>query len=324
MLGELFGLEVSDALWGDLWAISFALVWPSLALSAVPAHYSEPPAGYGPAWIRVLAGTILVPIASAYLLLIYAYALYILARWTLPRGSVAIVVCGFAAMGVATHLIAFPWRNTGHRWLRLYHRYFYPSLFLPIALLAVAVAIRVGDYGITEERYFLILIVAWLAFAALHCALKGRRLVVVPASLAVLLILASFGPWGAVSVSARSQVARLEAVLGETGILVEGRVARTGESIPFEDRQRISAIVSYLADTGKQSAIAPWFEGGDFDAGASADDNLAAMGVTLVREWEDESQFTDQVTRPRAIEVAGFEVLTEERFWARTSACARP
>ena len=83
-------------------------------------------------------------------------------------------------------------------------------LIVPIVLLAYALYLRIGAYGVTPDRYLLALfglVLAILVVLQRFPTLRGdiRLMVVVPA---LALLLASFGPQGASSVSLRSQVHR--------------------------------------------------------------------------------------------------------------------
>jgi len=320
----LFGVEVDSDLYGDVWVICLAVLWPWIALSAIPDGFADPPADYAPNWIRFVAGTLLVPIASIYLVVLYVYVISILFSWDLPRGNVANVACGFAAVGVITHLICYPWRESGSRWLRAFYRYFYVLLFVPIALLAIAVGKRVDDYGVTEERYFLVLAAVWLGAIAVYFSVRGRRLMLVPASLAVLLIASSFGPWGASVTSERSQIAILKDLLAEAGVLKDGVLTRTDGTVEFELRKRISSVLDYLVSTGKTWAVLDELvPNASFEPPAndrpSAQDLVAGFGFDYVGIWEDTESFSFDGPDRTKIDIAGYDLLLERRLWSGIS-----
>ena len=103
----------------------------------------------------------------------------------------------------------------------------------------------------------------------------------VPLSLAVLLALGSFGPWGAESLSLTSQMTRLTEVLTRTGILQGGRIVPAEEAVAHDDAKQISSIVTYLRNSGKEDALTPWFAGSKLNMASSpyAKDIVEAMGV---------------------------------------------
>lgn len=315
----LFGIEVDSDIYSDVWVICLAVLWPWVALYAIPRNFDDPEGNFAPVWLRFVAGILLVPIASIYLVVLYAYGISILVSWDLPRGNVANIACGFAAVGVITHLISYPWRDSGSRWLRTFFRTFHVLLFVPIALLAIAVGKRVGDYGVTEERYFLAIAAAWLAVMALYFTLRGRRIVLVPASLATLLIAASFGTWGATATSERSQVGILHDLLSEAGLIENGQVTPSDGTVGFELRKRISSVLDYLATSGKVEAIRPLFANTDVDfagdARLGAPDLVTALGFDYVGQWQDSATFSFNGPDRAQIEIAGFDMLVERSLW---------
>ena len=102
--------------------------------------------------------------------------------WNLPRGTIGWLVGGFAAFGLAVWSAAYPMRESGNPLVRLYCRYFHFALFVPVLLLAAGVGARVAEYGVTEKRYALVLLTAWLAGIAMYGVLRRPvRLTVAPA-----------------------------------------------------------------------------------------------------------------------------------------------
>ena len=285
-LDALFGLNVPGELYGDVWTLSLALLAPWLALAGIPRSFDAPEATTEqplvPRPIAFLASYILIPLAVGYFAILYAFMVKIAVFWELPKGEVAILIMGYAGFGVAAHLIAYPLRETGPWHVRKFHRWFYPALIVPAGLLALAIGVRVEAYGITEDRYLVMAFAAWLLLLAPFMTLLPRTgLKVAPLSLAVLLALGSFGPWGAEDLSRSSQMGRLMEILTRTDILKDGRIAPTEDRVPQEDEVQISSIVNYLRRSGKYQDMAPWFEGSelDFAANPQAQEIVEAMGL---------------------------------------------
>ena len=290
-LDALFGLNVPGELYGDVWTLSLALLAPWLALAGIPRNFAAPQAADDhpivPRPIAFLASYILIPLAIGYFAILYAFMVKIAVLWELPKGEVAILIMGYAGFGVAAHLIAYPLREAGPWHVRKFHRWFYPALIVPASLLALAIGVRVEAYGITEDRYLVMAFAAWLLLLAPFMTLRpATGLKAAPLSLAVLLALGSFGPWGAEDLSKNSQMARLAEVLTRNDILKDGRIApaKDGDGVPREDAVQISSIVTYLRESGKHQDLAPWFEGGtlDFAGNPYAKEIVEAMGVAYL------------------------------------------
>ncbi len=255
-LDRLFGVDVQSKIYFDTWTLSWSVFWPWLALAGVTDEFPVPEDAHCPRPLAFLTTYVLVPLAIAYLALLYAYIVKIVVQWSLPPGEIGYLVNGFAVFGVAAHLLAYPLRDTGLPWVRLFHRHFYHTLFAPTFLLAVAIGIRVSQYGVSEARFAVMVFAAWmLVMAAAFTFWSRRTIAIVPLSLAVLFCLSSFGPWGASAVSAKSQIGRLERLLTENGLLTDGRIAPARAPVTWEEhcpRTRVATRPAYLCRTGKE------------------------------------------------------------------------
>ena len=86
----------------------------------------------------------------------------------------------------------------------------------------------------------------------------------IPGLLAILLLAASFGPWGIVGASVRSQTIELAGILREKGMLSDGkfvRPAKGSESPLGTSAARVRQIEYYLNTRHALRRLAPWFEG---------------------------------------------------------------
>jgi len=129
-----------------------------------------------------------------------------------------------------------------------------------IVVLFLAVTERIGDYGITENRYAGIALGIWLVAQVLYFLFsKSKSIKFTVGSLCLLAFVVSFGPWGMLSVSQRSQVGRLSRLLTKTGVLVNSMVHKEHAKVSQEDAQEISSIVSYLDQNHGCEAIQPRF-----------------------------------------------------------------
>lgn len=151
--------------------------------------------------------------------------------------------------------------------MRLFSRYWAWLAALPVLLLFLAVYRRIADYGVTEQRYVMLLIGVWiLVLAAIRLWQGGNfDLRVVPGLLALFLLAASFGPGGAIGFSVMSQTGQLQQILAAKGMLVDGRfVALKADenSDPPLGRSgaRARSIVWYLNEHRSLGLLAPWFE----------------------------------------------------------------
>ncbi len=301
-------------------------------LAGVSANWRELDEGTEyPSGLRLFVQFILLPLVTIYVLILYAYLFKILAIREWPRGTIGWLVSVMSAAGMLSLLLVHPLRDQpSQRWIRLYSRWFYGGLFPLIVLLLMAIWRRVSEYGLTEERYFLIILTFWITGIAGYFTF-GRQpsIKVIPASLALLAILSVAGPWGAYHRSLASQLGRLSARLERVGILKNGRIEKARSPVGLHDRKEISAAVRYLLHMHGTTSLKAWFsedlkslwkDEGPARTGffwrqlpsEPARKITEMMGVTYLESWEgDPKHFSASVRRDwqSARSVAGYDYL---------------
>jgi hypothetical protein len=241
-----------------------------------------------PRLLALLAARLLAPLAVFYGAIIYAYIIYIALQGAVPKGQVGYFVGGYAAFGVVVYVLAFPLDDGGRRLIGLFRRYFFFALVAPIGLLAVAAWLRIADHGLTEWRYLLVVVTSWLAaMAVLFIARPRSRLALLPLSLAVLLLVGGFGPWGATQLSLASQFGRLEADLADLGIWRDQRITAPVDEVPLDTAKRISGVVDYLYRSDHKPRLDQWLaaRGVTVEPGAYVDKYVIALHVPYVNPW---------------------------------------
>lgn len=261
----LFEVKFSSEIFVDIWIVSCALFAPFYALSSFPVDLNTKQKLDYQKSVKFIVLYILSPLVLIYFLILYAYILKIILQMELPKGNLAYMITSFGTIGIITHFLAYPLKDSGNKLIKFICSYFYHLLVPAVILLFVAIGVRLFEYGVTEQRYAVAIVAVWLGAASLYVIFsggikaEGSKLKIVPTILSVMLILASVGPWGAVSVSGYSQVNRLRVLLEKNNILVDGRIIPTKREIDFKEEQSISSIILYLTTTDKTDLIKNWF-----------------------------------------------------------------
>lgn len=260
----LFEIKISIEVYRDVWLLSGGSLFSIYILSNIAKEfdYDNESCAF-PKGVSFITNYILVPLMFAYMFVLYAYFIKITVQWELPRGNLGWMITSFGTIGIITKLLVYPIRNSGTRLLALFDKYYYYTLIVPILLLAISIGVRINDYGVTEERYGVVLLGVWFSSVILLTFVKKDRFHIkyVPMILAVLAILASFGPWGAVEVSLSSQTSRLESLLTKHNLMLNGQAIKTKVELSFEDRKTLSSMTDYFtAERYRQKRIRPLFE----------------------------------------------------------------
>ncbi|MHA3047225.1 DUF4153 domain-containing protein [Riemerella anatipestifer] len=180
-----------------------------------------------PIALKFFTQYILIPLLFIYLVMMYLYAAKIIFLWELPKGLVSITVISYSLVGIFALLLVHPLKNEDSKsWVKWFSKIFYFSLVPMLVLLFVAIFTRLFDYGVTESRYFVLLIAIWITLCTFYFIFRKKTSIsFIPKSLMAFLIFALIFPYFNVfSASKRSQLNRLHQVLSENGLLVNGKI----------------------------------------------------------------------------------------------------
>ncbi|TFG94352.1 MAG: DUF4153 domain-containing protein, partial [Calditrichales bacterium] len=262
-LDNLFGMIVPGKRYAELWFIILGLFTTWSFLAGIPENLDELEAATDyPKGIKIFAQYLLFPLVLVYLVILYAYMAKILISWDWPQGWVGSLILGFATTGIFSFLLLYPIRDRAENiWIKKTSRWFYIVMIPLVVMLLLALWRRVSEYGITEARYIAIILGLWLGGIVIYFIMsRTKSIKAIPVSLCILAMISSFGPWGAFSISEKSQVNRLEDFLRRNTILMDGRIQKAPAEVPSNDVRQISSIIAYLHDIHGYDLIQPWFQ----------------------------------------------------------------
>ena len=313
-LNYLFNVDIPWRAHEHVWATAATLIAPLYGLALAPTRLDEEVTLANTRdtlierGVSVLVNYVLVPIAVIYTLILHAYAVKILLSGALPQGQIGIMVTIFALGGTASWLIAWPWRETGTWLLRFFMRYWFWFTIVPVVLLAIAIWERISTYGVTPQRYGIVIVALWMAVVTLYLAIRRNRadMRVLLGSFALLVLIGSTGPWGANSVSIASQFGRLVGYLSSEKLLMpDGKIVAEVPRLSDDGKREIDAILGALNYMGGLDRVRPFFEGRQddpFAGGATGWDALTKIRKVLtLDQWIPAS---DQISFGAATPVA--------------------
>lgn len=216
-----------------------------------------------PKGLKIFTQYVLIPLSTVYVIILLAYEIKILVEWKLPKGLVSNLILGYAVFGILSLLLVYPIREQNeNKWLKTYSRSFYFLLIPLLALLFVAVGTRVSSYGVTEFRYFLIVLAIWLLGISLYFLLfKKQNIKVIPISLALLTLLSIYGPQSAFTVSMYSQRRIVVDFFKKHNAFKDGKlIAVDSTKINKAEGGKAVEQLSYFVDKYDLSALQPYFK----------------------------------------------------------------
>lgn len=261
-IDQLFKANIDTKLYGYLWVCIAGIFNTCFFLAGFPSEIEklEERTDY-PKGLKIFTQYVLLPIITIYLLILYAYMFKIILTAEWPFGWVSYLVLAFSIAGIFSLLLMYPIRNDeNNRWILRFARFFYFAICPLIILLFLAIQRRIVDYGITENRYFVLALACWLGLIALYFIFsKIKNIKLIPVSLCLIVVCGSFGPWGAFSVSLRSQHAHLVRILEKNHLLIGQKIVPATDTVPLKDAKDLTSVVEYLMSKHGLSSLQQYF-----------------------------------------------------------------
>ncbi len=311
-LKSLLGLPISHRAFLDVWILISFIFNTWFFLAGVPENLYELETDQSyPTGLRVFTQYVLLPLVTLYLVILYLYIGKIIGQRHWPNGTIGYLTTGASVLGIFSLLLVHPLRESpAYRWIRGYWSGFYIALYPIVITLALAVWERTGDYGVTERRYFLFIIAAWLAGISTYFNVSARKNIkVVPVTLCVLAFLTAVGPWSAYGVSRRWQMARLQNLLSAAGAFENGKAKPANGAVTVEQRRQISSVMDYFARVHGIETLQPLF--GEPLKGKSSSEVMKNLGMEYAESWRGENanyfNFTVAYQSARVVPIAGYD-----------------
>jgi hypothetical protein len=317
-LNFLFNAHLPNNLHEHIWSTAASLVAPVYGLSLMPKDLDEEvdiasqKGTMLERGVSVLVNYVLVPVILIYAVILHAYAVKILIEQNLPQGQIATIVTIFALGGTGAWLIAWPWREQGTRLLRWFIRGWFWLTIVPAILLAIAIWRRISDYGVTPDRYGILLVAIWVAALTAYLAFRRNRadMRAILGGIAVLLLIGSAGPMGANGLTISSQVKQLAAIFETNGLFKDGKVVVSPNKLSGEAINQGNSILYALRDVNGLDRLRPWFEGVEQDPFKTATDKwdllskiAAFLGSENPQRSDDYVNFVSNV--PLSLDLTG-------------------
>lgn len=242
----LLGIDVSSTFYFNVWTVVAGIFAPSFMLAGLAGIDQDMERETYSNVLKVLLLYIVMPIILTYTGILYIYFLKTLVTLKWPEGTVSHLVLWYSAFSAGVIFLVYPVIRD-NRFVRFFTSWF-PKLVLPaIVVMFMAIAVRINAYGVTENRYFVVVLGLWVLGVMLYYSLaKKVKNIVLPVSLTLVALLTIFGPWSAYTVSSYSQNARFEALVTDYNMVSGSTLQRPDREISLEDKKSIVSILQYF------------------------------------------------------------------------------
>lgn len=260
---KLFELHFQKA-FAYLFFLMLGCFHPAFFLAGVPRDVAQLAAdSEHPHGLKAFTQFALAPLVLVYGLILYAYALKIIFLCAWPHGWVALPVLILSGIGIFASLLLHPLRDEANeKWASWFGRLFPPALGPLAVLLLLSLRVRISDYGVTEERYLGVVVGFWiLAWSIVFTIRRNAGIRWIPLSLALICLIAAFGPISAGAVSRRSQTHEIVTFLQEHQLWRDGHAIAASQPLVLSEKEdlQLQSTVRYLVQMHGADAVEPIF-----------------------------------------------------------------
>ena len=259
-IDSLFNVSVDGKFYGNLAVFCFALFTPLYFLANIPNQAEKRNDDLFYTKIqKILALYILTPILAVYAIILYAYLFKIVVAWELPNGWVSWLVSALALGGLLVISFLYPIREQEKSKVVNFISRWFGLLILPLlVLMTVGISRRIGDYGITINRGYILLLNLW--FYGIYIYLffsQSRHIKWILISLVVVALLTSVNVWGIANVTKKSLTKEISKVLTKQVSPEEAKVIF--DKMTQEEKDRMKSTLEYLSRNFGKESVQPFF-----------------------------------------------------------------
>ncbi|BBM41538.1 hypothetical protein JCM16776_1770 [Leptotrichia shahii] len=195
---------------------------------------------------NLLIKFVIIPLIIIYTGVLYIYMTKVIISMHLPKGLISHLVLWYTAFSVFMMILITPFTQKD-KFFENFKKYF-PYFSIPLIFASLfAVFQRTYQYGITENRYYVLISIFWLLFCMI-LYIRNMNVTGVFISLIICFIISVYTPLSAKNVSNFSQSQRLKRILVKYGALKDGKISKITQKLTNRQGSQIHTTIQYISD----------------------------------------------------------------------------
>lgn len=195
---------------------------------------------------NLLIKFVIIPLIIIYTGVLYIYMARVIISMRLPKGLISHLVLWYTAFSVFIMILIMPFTQKD-KFFENFKKYF-PYFSIPLIFASLfAVFQRTYQYGITENRYYVLISIFWLLFCMI-LYIRNMNVTGVFISLIICFIISVYTPLSAKNVSNFSQSQRLKRMLVKYGALKDGKISKITQKLTNRQGSQIHTTIQYISD----------------------------------------------------------------------------
>ena len=199
-----------------------------------------------PSIFNSLIKFVIIPLIAIYTGVLYIYMAKTVISMQLPKGLISHLVLWYTAFSVIIMILITPFTQKD-KFLGNFKKYF-PYFSIPLIFASLfALFQRIYQYGITEKRYYVLILIFWLLFCMI-LFIRKMNITGIFISLIACVVIAVYTPFSAKSVSNFSQKERLKRMLVKYGALKDGKISKITQKLADREGNQIHTTIAYISN----------------------------------------------------------------------------
>lgn len=329
----LFDLEwdLIDDFYSNWAIISLSFITPIVCLAEIPNENLILNKKFElNVFVTFIIKYILTSFIVIYFAILYAYSIKVLLNFSdWPKWEVVWLVIAFSVIGYITFILSYYFDNKV-KFISIIRKVF-PFVVIPqIFMLFYAIYLRIAQYDLTTNRYFVVIFGVWLLVISMYFVFsKKKNLVIIPAVLTLFTIIISVWPWSVYSLPITRQMARLETNLEKAWILVGWKIVplNSYDDIDKDLSKEIYDGIHYICYNSNCENIRKLFSINDSSIGKwetinRISDNLKVKRYNTYDNWEKSFRISSEVW-PFPMDIEWYSKLAEISSYNSTQVQAK-
>ncbi|MDU7165022.1 DUF4153 domain-containing protein [Finegoldia magna] len=203
--------------------VIFLLLNATIILSKFPLKYCEE--NLKIKWLtpfKFLFTRIIAPLFLIYGSILLLYIIKVVVLKTIPNNIITNLILWYGLLSV---VVLFVSKTVEDKFIKIYDKVQPLILLILLGMMFYSIGIRISYYGITEGRYMVVIGGVFIVISMIYYLFFNKKTyITIPTTLLILTLISSVGPVSAYNISKIDQKNRLEKMLIEENLLVNGEI----------------------------------------------------------------------------------------------------
>lgn len=203
--------------------VTFLLLNATIILSKFPLKYCEE--NLKIKWLtpfKFLFTRIIAPLFLIYGSILLLYIIKVVVLKAIPNNIITNLILWYGLLSV---VVLFVSKTVQDKFIKIYDKVQPIILLILSGMMFYSIGIRISYYGITEGRYMVVMGGIFIVISMIYYLFFNKKTyITIPTTLLILTLISSVGPVSAYNISKIDQKNRLEKMLIEENLLVNGEI----------------------------------------------------------------------------------------------------